>query len=378
MSTQPPVRRTYSRRALASSSSGSLPSLAQTSSPRPSSVLFTPPPSSPPRLSDFLPASSPRATPADDAEPSSAAASSSSAQPLKSVDSNVALVRPVQSSLKGFFTPAKRKRTREASTLDAAAESTSRPAKPSVLTQLHLTHLPLLHTCAQCHMSFVRGGTDAGVHDRHHARVVRGIPWDGRRARDAWVLGEVDVGKGKGQVVMVGATVKVTDILQTVDTVLSSPPLPPAIRAHCKVFLVTTSAPPPAKTAKRQRPSGAKDTDRVVAVVVAQPIKWAMRVLPADERIEGAVDSGDGVFCDPTPLPTPLGIHRLFTIPSYRSLGLAQALLDAAARHTVYGCRFDALAGDVAFSQPTESGRRAMERWARGKVRVFVDDESQI
>lgn len=80
----------------------------------------------------------------------------------------------------------------------------------------------------------------------------------------------------------------------------------------------------------------------------------------------------------PTPLPTPLGIHRLFVVPAYRGTGLARALLDVAAEHTVYGCAFDPKAGDVAFSQPTQSGRAVMEAWGGGAVRVFVDDERQL
>lgn len=80
----------------------------------------------------------------------------------------------------------------------------------------------------------------------------------------------------------------------------------------------------------------------------------------------------------PSPLPTPLGIHRLFTVPAYRSLGLAHILLDAASSHTVYGYTFDPKKGEVAFSQPTDSGRAVMEKWGGGRVRVFVDDESQL
>jgi N-acetyltransferase len=41
-------------------------------------------------------------------------------------------------------------------------------------------------------MSFMRGGDDEGVHERHHARVVRGIVWDG-------------LGKGKGKAAGQGA-----------------------------------------------------------------------------------------------------------------------------------------------------------------------------
>ena len=79
-----------------------------------------------------------------------------------------------------------------------------------------------------------------------------------------------------------------------------------------------------------------------------------------------------------TPLPTPLGIHRLFTIPTYRSIGLAKMLLDAACANTIAGTSFDPRKGEVAFSQPTNSGRITMEKWGGGEVRVFVDDESQL
>ena len=42
------------------------------------------------------------------------------------------------------------------------------------------------------------------------------------------------------------------------------------------------------------------------------------------------------------------------------------------------GTSFDPRKGEVAFSQPTNSGRITMEKWGGGDVRVFVDDESQL
>lgn len=62
------------------------------------------------------------------------------------------------------------------------------------LTQLHLTHLPLLHTCQACQMSYVRGGEDESLHERHHARVVRGVIWDGLGKGSRSVAGK-DKGK---------------------------------------------------------------------------------------------------------------------------------------------------------------------------------------
>lgn len=97
------------------------------------------------------------------------------------------------------------------------------------------------------------------------------------------------------------------------------------------------------------------------------PIAWPFSKSPAEADIYS-----------PTPLPTQLGIHRLYTIPTYRSIGIAEALLDAACAHTIYACPARPEKGQVAFSQPTQSGARMMRRWGRGGVRVFVDDESQL
>lgn len=77
-------------------------------------------------------------------------------------------------------------------------------------------------------MSFVRGGDDESTHEKHHARVVRGIIWEGlgrakisatkgkgkERARDplesGWrvVRDNVELGDGKvrGKVVMLDAS----------------------------------------------------------------------------------------------------------------------------------------------------------------------------
>lgn len=41
----------------------------------------------------------------------------------------------------------------------------------------------------------------------------------------------------------------------------------------------------------------------------------------------------------------------------------------------VYTLQCDPAKGDVAFSQPTQSGRRVMDAWGKGKVLVFNEDE---
>lgn len=81
-------------------------------------------------------------------------------------------------------------------------------------------HLPLLQSCKECGMSYVRGGDDEGTHTRHHARVIRGILWDNhsvggqRKGKETAVAGaelrvvQEDVrfgprGAGRGKVIMI-------------------------------------------------------------------------------------------------------------------------------------------------------------------------------
>ena len=75
----------------------------------------------------------------------------------------------------------------------------------------------------------------------------------------------------------------------------------------------------------------------------------------------------------PTPLPTPLGISRLFVSSSQRRLGIGSRLLTAAATTFVHGCPLDPKKGEVAFSQPTGLGGKVLEKWAGGKGRVFEE-----
>ena len=84
-----------------------------------------------------------------------------------------------------------------------------------------------------------------------------------------------------------------------------------------------------------------------------------------------AVDTSSGLFCHPEPLPTPLGIPRLFVSSAHRRQGIATRLLTAAANTFVHGCLLDPLKGDVAFTQPTTAGNAVMQCWGKGFVRIY-------
>jgi N-acetyltransferase len=192
-------------------------------------------------------------------------------------------------------------------------------------------------------MSYMRG-TDDADHKRHHARVTRGIPWNGRKEARvvedgiplAWsVKAERDTSSPANgensnktptrhrpnsilplvslatrhavreyRILVIDASTSgrlISEILRTVDTVLAAPELPREILARCKLFLATTACEPPAIPGAKRRP-GPKPkengAERIVGVVVSQSIKWAMRVLREGEKDDKAVDSGDGVFCE--------------------------------------------------------------------------------
>lgn len=127
--------------------------------------------------------------------------------------------------------------------------------------------------------------------------------------------------------------------------------------------------------------------------VVAQRIATAMAIatreatIPADvqhgrdnpklflSRTQSlvAVDTSSGLFCHPTPLPTPLGITRLFVPSAHRRQGIATQLLSAAAATFIHACPLDPTKGQVAFTQPTEGGCAVMEKWGKGFVRIYEE-----
>lgn len=202
-------------------------------------------------------------------------------------------------------------------------------------------------TCRQCNMSWMRGVDDA-LHSSHHSRITEGIPVTKAHLGSWTSVSTPSLRKPKGGIASIYMTdyvgAKVSEACDAVDRVLSASTLPSDVQATCKVFLCVVKS-------------------RIVGVVVSQPIRHAMAV----------VDDSDGVKCAPERLPTPLGIHRLFTVPSYRGNGLAIAMLQAAAERTVYGRTLRPEKGEVAFSQPTAGGRKVMRRW--GVTRIFCEDD---
>ena len=122
--------------------------------------------------------------------------------------------------------------------------------------------------------------------------------------------------------------------------------------------------------------------ERIVGCVIAQHISTAMEIVPppsidsvesSDTPTAVPVDTSTGLFCSPTPLPTAMGISRLFVSSSHRRLGIAKALLDAAAATFIHGCPLDPASGQIALTQPTSMGQAVMKSWGKGGVRVYEE-----
>ncbi|KIM42279.1 hypothetical protein M413DRAFT_130357 [Hebeloma cylindrosporum] len=185
-------------------------------------------------------------------------------------------------------------------------------------------------------------------------------------------------GKRKGRIISFPADIggklgaKLTTLLQTVNLSLSAPDLPPSALQHSKVYLFLI----PYET-KAHR-------ERIAGCAVAQRISTAMAVIPSSpsttatdspaERTPAVIlDAETNLCCSPEPLPTPMGISRLFVSSSHRRLGIAHSLLDAASTTFIHGCPLDPTKGQVAFSQPTGMGQAVMNSWGKGGVRVYEE-----
>jgi N-acetyltransferase len=114
--------------------------------------------------------------------------------------------------------------------------------------------------------------------------------------------------------------------------------------------------------------------ERIMGCVIAQRISIAMAIVPIPDSVDNPnsdttslvpIGPSGNFFCDPTLLPTPMGIPRLFVSSTHRRLGIARRLLTAAARTFIHGCPLDPEKGHVAFSQPTGSGQAVMDAWTK-------------
>ncbi|GLB40571.1 putative zinc-finger of acetyl-transferase ESCO [Lyophyllum shimeji] len=266
-------------------------------------------------------------------------------------------------------------------------EKTNTKEKQKTLTQLHFCiDQTILRACPKCGLSYTKGAPDdESLHRTHCARIQKGMEWGREEEKEMVKSGLVPIATGirlkdgtKGRIICVRADAggklgsKITALLETINLTLSSPPLTPEILRESKAYLFLLQS------------SG---REKIAGCVIAQRISTAMAIATCAECEEAtrsstdstsqptatlvAVDTSTGLFCHPAPLPTPLGISRLFVPSAHRRQGIARHLLSAAADTFIHGCPLDPRKGHVAFTQPTGDGHAVMMKWGRGGVRIY-------
>jgi len=255
------------------------------------------------------------------------------------------------------------------------------PAKKQVMEQmiLDLGQRTTIE-CRQCGMSYDRSSTDdRALHQRHHDRIVEGLEWPTSSAAlrtgrlidplvsashaNSRQLAGVEFWLYNLEELGVSSCKPMRELLQIVDEALGATSLPEDTLRRCKVFV-------------------SKRGGRAVGVAVVGRVRpgSARRVLrrsdttgaPHDD--EGRADVGGESVVVSGNLPAdecpPMGLHRIYVVPALRRSGIAAALLDAILGFGVYGQSAQALektcggrAGVLAFSQPTQSGKKLAETW---------------
>ncbi|KAI0093570.1 hypothetical protein BDY19DRAFT_881795 [Irpex rosettiformis] len=272
------------------------------------------------------------------------------------------------------------------------------------LTQLHFSiDSPVIRTCSVCSLTYTRGAPDdEALHRAHCARVQRGMEW-GKEEEREWKSGKISVEEiesgiklkngTKGRIISFRADSggkigsKLTTLLKSVNITLSAPALAPQTLRVSKAYLFLLSS---------DSPTPGSHKEKIIGCVIAQRITTAMAIAPqtppnptqhSDDNTEANIPSKEShqssstldpsdsssITLIPIPLPTPLGISRLFVSSSHRCLGIGSRLLTAAATTFIHGCPLDPKKGEIAFSQPTGLGGKVLEKWAGGKGRVFEE-----
>ncbi|KAF8184876.1 hypothetical protein K438DRAFT_1551536, partial [Mycena galopus ATCC 62051] len=268
--------------------------------------------------------------------------------------------------------------------------------KAKTFTQLHfVTDQTTLRTCPLCALSYIKGAPDdEALHKAHCARVQKGMEWGREEEKEILKAGVVEVASGvklkngtKGRIICFKADAggkigsKLSILLSTINLALSAPALTPSTLPVSKAYLFLT---PSLTTSLREKIVGCVIAQQIsTAMVIATPAECSSACEPDPSSSDApspsptaklvSVDTSSGIFCHPAPLPTPLGIPRLFVSSTHRRQGVASKLLSAAAETFIYGCPLDPRKGEVAFTQPTGDGSAVMHRWGGGGVRIYEE-----
>ncbi|KAH7889842.1 hypothetical protein F5I97DRAFT_1847853 [Phlebopus sp. FC_14] len=290
--------------------------------------------------------------------------------------------------------PSKKRLT---SKLRSSSTPLSGKSNQKTLTQLHFNlDASVLRTCPICGLSYTKGAPDDEVlHRSHCGRVQRSMEWGREEEKESLKAGVEEIATGVklkdgtgGRIICFAATsggrigTKLANLLETISLTLASPPLTESVRKCSKAYLFLI---PSITNKQREKIVGCVIAQRIsTAMIIATPEESAAASSPVGNRNDDtgsppptrllvAVDTSSGLFCHPNPLPTPLGIPRLFVSSAHRRQGIASRLLSAAAATFIHGWPLSPLKGDIAFTQPTEGGNAVMQSWGKGCVRIYEE-----
>ena len=256
-------------------------------------------------------------------------------------------------------------------------------------------------TCSICRMDYVPSNKeDAALHKDFHSMNVGGVDLGKAFLKDAGsrrphsVRGSLNEGQSIVEVDRrspLGARNKVKKVLEVVNTEMSAVEItddqlwaglePSALEPHLHVGKQRkASIGRPKKKGGRFKAFLYLDGDTCVGFCLAEKISAACQVVnpQADHKSREGVISGaksSSIVCSAIADVALLGISRIWTSKAHRGRGIAYKLLDCARASFIFG--MEVPKDLMAFSQPTESGRRLAERWFEAETGWHVYTEGQ-
>ncbi|KAI9103244.1 ESCO1/2 acetyl-transferase-domain-containing protein [Phlyctochytrium arcticum] len=191
-------------------------------------------------------------------------------------------------------------------------------------------------TCEECGMSFSPETEDDVLHKRYHRAVMNGAEWKLPKGNNSWGM---DDGACVIEVSHLSAKAekeKALEVLDIVNRELGAVSI--ELTVGLKVYLYITQ------------------DHSVVACCAVEPIQEAWHLKETSDASNMELASDDSV-------PARCGISRVWVLKTQRRNGIAFRLLDLIRAKFIYGTLL--AKQQLAFSQPTQAGRKLAERYFR-------------
>lgn len=302
------------------------------------------------------------------------------------------LTPPPANTRKPTFAFLKRKHTRDASAGSPLSEvnsnsvrSSSDPPKqkaqkPPVLRQMQIDlGNEVRKTCSTCGMEYIPSNTeDAALHKKFHEMNSTGVDLGKAFARanaSRWVYEATRFDEGYVVIVDRKATPAAKNqakkVLEVVNKELSSPEIEDEV--------LWSQAEPPkhlqqdgdGEKVDRYRVFLHMKDSRCVGLALTERI-WEARPVACDSNSSDA-SHGSSISVRDEVHPAIVGVSRIWTSGASRRKGIALDLLDCVVSNFIYGMEISK--DEIAFSQPTESGKHLAQKFFGDKDTWHVYNE---